>query len=67
MTRRRKWDREMMKAATEAMKNKEMGSYKASSVFNLPQTTLQGYVKVWQESSSEAIKQNWVGSKFISL
>jgi len=67
MTRRRKWDPEMMKAATEAMRNKEMGSYKASSVFNLPQTTLQGYVKVWQGSSSEAIKQNWVGSKFFSL
>jgi len=53
-----------MKAAIEAMRNKEMGSYKASSVFNLPQTTLQNYVKDRQESSSEAIKQNWVGSKF---
>jgi len=46
------------------MRNKEMGSYIASSVFNLPQTTLQGYVKGRQQSSSEAIKQNWVGSKF---
>jgi len=27
------------------MRNKEMGSYKASSVFNLPQTTLQSNVK----------------------
>jgi len=26
-----------MKAAIEAMRNKEMGSYKASNVFNLPQ------------------------------
>jgi len=41
-----------------------MGSYKASSVFRLPLTTLQSYVKDRQESSSEAIKQNWVGSKF---
>jgi len=30
---------------------------------SLPQT-LQSYVKDWQKSSSEAIKQNWVGSKF---
>ena len=28
-----------MKAAIEAMKNEEMGSYKASRVFNVPQTT----------------------------
>jgi len=41
-----------------------MGSYKASRVFSLPQTTLKSYVKDRQESSSEAIKQNWVGSKF---
>jgi hypothetical protein len=53
-----------MKAAIEAMRNREMGSYKVSNVFNLTQTTLQGYVKDRQESSSEAIKQNWVGSKF---
>jgi hypothetical protein len=34
-----------MKAAVEAMRNKEMGSYKASSVFSLPQTTIQRCVK----------------------
>jgi hypothetical protein len=45
------------------MRNKEKGSYKASRVFSLPQTTLQRYVEDW-ESSNEAIKQNWVGSKF---
>jgi hypothetical protein len=43
-----------MKAAIEAMRNKEMGSYKACRVFNLPQTKLQSYVKDGQESSSEA-------------
>jgi len=53
-----------MKAAIEARRNKEIGSYKAPSVFNLPQTTPQSYVKDRQESSSEAIKQNSVGSKF---
>ena len=63
MTRRKKWDPERMKAAIEAMSNKEMGNYKASRVFNLPQTTLQSYVKA-RESSSEVVKQRWVGSKF---
>jgi len=53
-----------MKAAHEAMRNKEMGSYKAPRVFKLPQTTLQRYVKDRKESSREAIKQNWVRSKF---
>jgi len=32
-----------------------MGSYKASRVFNVPQTTPKRYVKDWQKSSSEAI------------
>jgi len=53
-----------MKEAIEAMRNKEMGSYKASRVFNVPLTTLQSYVKDRQDSSSETIKQNRVGSKF---
>jgi len=51
MARRQKWDQERMKAAMEAMRSKEMDSYKASRVFNLPQTTLQGFVKDWQKSS----------------
>jgi len=54
-----------MKAAVEAIRDEEMGSYKASRVFNLPQTTLQRYVKDRQNSSSEAIKQNCVGNKFL--
>jgi len=53
-----------MKAVIETMRNKAMSSYKASGVFNLPQTTLQNYDKDRQESSSEAVKQNWVGSFF---
>ena len=55
MTRRKKWDPERMKADIEAMRNKEMGSYKVSRVFNVPQTTPERYVKDWQKSSSEAI------------
>ena len=53
-----------MKAAIEAIRNKEMGSYKASRIFNVPQTTLERYIKNWQKSSSGTVKQNWVGSKF---
>jgi hypothetical protein len=56
MIQRKKWDLEKMKAAIKVMRNMEMGSYKASRVFNLPQTTLQSYVKDG-ESSIEAIKQ----------
>jgi len=50
MARRKKWDPERMEAAIEAMKNEEMGSYKMSRLFNLPQTTLQHYVKDWQKA-----------------
>jgi len=34
----KKWDPERMKKAIEAVRNKEMGSCKASRVFNVPQT-----------------------------
>ena len=44
MAQRKKWDPERMEAATEAIRNKEMGSYKASRVFSVPQTTLERYV-----------------------
>jgi len=53
-----------MKAAIEATRNEEMGSYKASRVFSLPHATLQRYVTDRQKSPSETIKQNWVGNKF---
>jgi hypothetical protein len=62
MPLRKKWDPERMKAAIEAMRNKEMGSYKTSRFFNLLQTTLQPYVKDGQKSSSEAVKTK-VGRK----
>jgi len=63
MTRSKKCDPERMRAAIEAIRSQEMGSYKTSRVFSLPQTTLQSYVTD-RESSREAIKQNWVRSKF---
>jgi len=45
-----------MKVAIEDIRNKEMGSYKASTVFNVPQTKLRRYVKDQQKSSSETVK-----------
>jgi len=56
MAQRKKWDPERMKAAIEAIRNREMGSCKASRVFNVTQTTLQRYVKDRQKSSSETAK-----------
>ena len=45
-----------MKAAIKAIRNREMGSYKASRFFKVPQTTLGHYVKDRQKSSSETVK-----------
>ena len=49
-----------MKAAIEAIRNKEMGSYKASRVFNVPHTTLECNVKDRQKSASETVKTKLV-------
>ena len=62
MARRNKWEHERMKAATEATRNKKMGSCKTSGVFNLPQTTLERYVKDREKSLSEIVKTK-LGSK----
>jgi len=45
-----------MKAVIEAIRNKEMGSCKASRLFDIPQTTLERNVKDRQKSSSETVK-----------
>jgi hypothetical protein len=37
MAQMKKWELERMKAAIEALKNKDIGSYEASRVFNVPQ------------------------------
>jgi len=50
MAQTKKWEPERIKAAIETIRNKEMGSYKASRVFNVPQTTLEHYVKDRQKS-----------------
>jgi hypothetical protein len=52
-----------MKAAIEAMRNKKMERYKAFRAFNVPQTTLQCYVKDRQRNSREEIKTKLRGRK----
>ena len=54
-----------MKAAIEAIRNKEMGSYKAYRVFSVPQTTLQRNVKDRQKSSSETVKTKLGGKQVL--
>jgi hypothetical protein len=56
MAQRKKWYPEGMNAAIESMRNKGMGSYKASRVFNIPPTKLERCVKDREKSSNEAIK-----------
>jgi hypothetical protein len=51
MAQRKKWYPERMKAAIEAIRNNEMGSYKAFGVFNVPQTTLQRYFSSFYRGS----------------
>jgi hypothetical protein len=54
----------MMKATIESLRKRDMGSCKAPRVSNVPQTTLQRYVKDRHESSSEAIKTKLSRIKF---
>jgi hypothetical protein len=56
MAQRKKWEPERMKETIEAMRKKKMGSYKASRVFKVPQTTLERCIKDREKTSNEAIK-----------
>jgi hypothetical protein len=56
MAQRKKWDPERMKTAIKAIRNRKMGSYKASRFFSVSQKTLERYVKDRQKSSSETVK-----------
>lgn len=44
MSQRKKWSKEAMLKAVEAVKNHEMGYLKASKIFNVPRSTLENYV-----------------------
>jgi len=56
MAQSKKWNPERNKAAIKAIRNKGMGSYKATRVFNVPHTTLEHYIKDQQKSSSETVE-----------
>jgi len=43
---RKKWDPERIKAAIKVIRNREMGSNKASRIFKVPQTRLERYVNI---------------------
>jgi hypothetical protein len=64
VAQRKKWDPERMQVAIKAMRNKEMDSYTASRVFNVPQTTLERYIKDLDKRSNEAIKPK-LGRKLV--
>ena len=53
--KKKQWDPDQMKAAINAVKNKEMWSYKASRVFCVPQTTSERYVSNSDKESNELI------------
>jgi hypothetical protein len=52
-----------MKTAIEAMRNKEMGSFKVSRFFIVPQTTLERYIKVREKNSTGGIKTKLGGKQ----
>ncbi|KAI4455516.1 hypothetical protein MML48_9g00004454 [Holotrichia oblita] len=45
MPKRKSWEADKMKAAVVAVRNREMGYLKASKTFNVPQSTLERYVR----------------------
>jgi predicted nucleotidyltransferase len=57
MAQRKNWHPERIKATIEAMRKKKTGSYKASSVFHVPQTKLERYIKPREKSLKEVIKE----------
>ncbi|XP_069671208.1 uncharacterized protein [Periplaneta americana] len=52
----KKWNPEQMKMAVQAVRNGEMGSFKAARIYNVPQTTLERYVKDEMKSPTDVVK-----------
>ncbi|KAJ8868169.1 hypothetical protein PR048_031978 [Dryococelus australis] len=52
MSKRKQWSEENMKAAVTS---REMGSYKASRIFSVPQTTLERYVNNHDKEPYEVV------------
>jgi hypothetical protein len=66
MAQGKNWDPERLKVAIEAMRSKEMGSYAVFRVFNIPQKTLELYIKDRKKSSNEVTKTK-LGRKQVLL
>jgi hypothetical protein len=62
-TNRQEWSIDSMNTAIQAVLNKEMGYYKASKQFNVPQTTLERHVRKKVEDPNYEINKKG-GSKF---
>lgn len=62
-TNRQEWSIDSMNRAIQAVINKEMGYYKASQQFNVPQTTLERHTKKKLEDPNYEINKK-EGSKF---
>lgn len=58
MTPKRQWEPDRMKNAVEAVRKRELGFFKASRIFNVPQTTLERYVIISGSASPNAIERN---------
>jgi hypothetical protein len=56
MPQRKKMGPRKNEGSFKAIRDREMGSYKASRFLNVSQTTLERYVKDQQKSSSETVK-----------
>nr|CAH7753508.1 unnamed protein product [Callosobruchus chinensis] len=61
LKQRKKWDAESMKRAVEAVRNREMGTLKASKSFNVPKSTLIDYVR--SKKSTETLINIKLGRK----
>lgn len=60
--KRQLWDRENMKNAVIAVRSRTLGLKKASTIFNVPKTTLQRYV-VNEEYSTEDLNVTKMGKR----
>jgi len=65
IAQKKKWDPERKKAAVEAIRNEEMGSYRATSFQRTTNNTTERYVKDPKKSSSETIKTKLGRKKFL--
>lgn len=63
MPPRKKWDREAMKSAITAVRNKEMGYKAASKTFSVPRATLKDYIKKGEGKSAEELIGKSIGRK----